>query len=95
MPLKERFMNWGEKKYGSEIISFNRLIEIFIPLLVDHFCLSLINMLNSSMVSSSGAAAVSAVSSVDLMNFFITNIFIAMATGCTVVVAQYVGRGEQ
>ncbi len=47
------------------------------------------------MVSSSGAEAVSAVSMVDSLNFFLTNLFIAIATGGTVVVAQYIGKGDK
>lgn len=46
------------------------------------------------MVASSGVAAVSAVSMVDSLNIFLVNVFIAVATGGTVIVAQYKGSGN-
>ena len=42
-------------------------------------------------ISSSGTAAISAVSMVDSINVFFLNVFVALATGGTVVVAQYKG----
>ena len=92
--LKQKLANFAEKTYSSQTLTFHDIVGIFLPILFDQFCVSLLNVLNSSMVSASGAAAVSAVSMVDSLNYFLTNFFISMATGGTVVVAQYRGRGD-
>lgn len=47
------------------------------------------------MISSSGAAAISAVNMVDSLNLFLMNFFVAIATGGTVVVSQYMGRRDK
>ncbi|MNO67235.1 MATE family multidrug exporter [compost metagenome] len=52
------------------------------------------SLLNTAMISSSGVAAVSAVSMVDSLNIFLINVFVAVATGGTVIVAQYKGSGN-
>ena len=52
------------------------------------------SLLNTAMISSAGVAAVSAVSMVDSLNIFLANVFIAVATGGTVIVAQYKGSGN-
>lgn len=104
-PLKDVFrrgIHWIQHKtywlidnyIAGESFTPQMLLSLFIPLLVDQILVSIINMLNSAMVSSSGAEAVSAVSMVDSLNLFLTNFFIAVATGGTVVVAQYRGRHE-
>jgi hypothetical protein len=46
------------------------------------------------MISAAGVAAVRAVSMVDSLNIFLVNVFIAVATGGTVIVAQYKGSGN-
>ncbi len=88
----ERFM---KKNFDSQTMSYHTVLSIYIPLLIDQAFVSMMTVVNSSMVSSSGAEAVSAVSMVDSLNFFLTNLFIAIATGGTVVVAQYIGKGDK
>ncbi len=88
----ERFM---KKYFDSQTMSYHTVLSIYIPLLIDQAFVSMMTVVNSSMVSSSGAEAVSAVSMVDSLNFFLTNLFIAIATGGTVVVAQYIGKGDK
>lgn len=51
-------------------------------------------LMNTAMISSAGVTAISAVSMVDSLNFFIVSIFIAVAIGGTVIVAQYRGSGN-
>lgn len=46
------------------------------------------------MISSAGVAAISAVNMIDSLNIFLLSVFIAVATGGTVVVAQYKGSGN-
>jgi len=80
-----------EKYFSGESMNYRQIIAIFIPVLVDQAFIVCLNLLNTAMVSSSGVAAVSAVNMVDSLNIFLVNVFIAVATGGTVVVAQYKG----
>ncbi len=70
------------------------VVAIFIPVLVDQAFVIILSLLNTAMISSSGVAAVSAVNMVDSLNIFLVNVFIAVSTGGTVVVAQYKGSGN-
>lgn len=85
----------GEKYLSGESFSFSDVKSLFYPILFDQAFLAFIGVFNSSLVSSSGAAAVSAVNMVDSLNFFLMNFFVAIATGGTVVVAQYMGRRDK
>ncbi|RIX54181.1 MATE family efflux transporter [Paenibacillus nanensis] len=76
-------------------MDYKQIFAIIIPIFVDTSFIVLLSILNTAMVSSSGVAAVSAVSMVDSINMFIMNLFIAVATGGTVIVAQYKGSGNQ
>ncbi|WP_423801185.1 MATE family efflux transporter [Neobacillus sp. SAB-20_R2A] len=82
------------KYFSGESIDYREMIAIIIPLFVDQAFLVLMSFLNTAMISSAGAAAVSAVSMVDSLNIFLVNVFIAVATGGTVIVAQYKGSGN-
>lgn len=75
-------------------MSYRKVISIIIPILVDQAFVVCLNLLNTAMISSSGVAAVSAVNMVDSLNIFLVNVFIAVSTGGTVVVAQYKGSGN-
>ena len=81
-------------RFSGEGISARQVVSLLIPILVDQACLVLISFLNTAMISSSGVDAVSAVNMVDSLNIFLVNVFIAIATGGTVVVAQYKGSGD-
>lgn len=87
--------NIAERMFTSSVLSFNDILKIFIPLFVDISLLALLTVINTSLISSSGEAAISAVNIVDTLNLMILNIIIAIATGGTVVVAQYSGRQEK
>src|SRR5690606_4043656 len=52
-------------------------------------------LINTALISSSGVAAISAVSIVDSLNIFLISVFIALATGGTVVIAQFKGSGQE
>jgi len=82
------------KYYETETISLLDIRKIVFPIFVDQTLVALLNFLNSSMVSGSGPEAISAVNMVDSLNNMLINFFIAIATGGTVVVAQYIGRRE-
>jgi putative MATE family efflux protein len=76
-------------------MDYKQIFAIIIPIFVDSAFIVLMALLNTAMISSSGVAAVSAVSMVDSINMFIINLFAAVATGGTVIVAQYKGSGNQ
>jgi putative MATE family efflux protein len=82
-------------RLSGESMSFSEVVKIFMPVLVDQAFIILLNLVNSSMISSSGVAAISAVNMVDSLNFFLINIFVAISTGGTVVVAQFKGSGNE
>ncbi len=92
---KRRLSGFLDKHFSGESIDYHHVVSLFVPVLVDQTFVVCLSMLNTSMVSSSGAAAVSAVSMVDSLNLFILNVFIAIATGGTVVIAQYRGSGNR
>jgi len=75
-------------------MNYKQIFGITIPIFVDSAFIVLISILNTAMISSSGVAAVSAVSVVDSLNMFIISVFIAIATGGTVIVAQYKGKRD-
>jgi putative MATE family efflux protein len=84
-----------DKYFTGESINYKQLIAIIIPIFVDQSFLILMSLLNTAMISSAGVASVSAVSMVDSLNIFLINVFIAVATGGTVIVAQYKGIGNK
>lgn len=92
--LFRRPVSFLEKRLSGETMSFRQVVSIFLPVLVDQAFVTCLNLVNTAMISSSGVAAVSAVSMVDSLNFFLVNVFIAVSTGGTVVVAQYKGSGN-
>lgn len=75
-------------------MDYKQVFAIMIPIFVDQALIVLMSILNTAMISSSGVAAISAVSTVDTLNFFIVSVFVAVATGGTVIVAQYKGSGD-
>ena len=85
----------GEKLYGGECMSFRQIANLFWPLFIDQLFLQGINVINTVMIASYGPEAISAVSLVGSFTMFVTSVFIAIATGCAVVVAQYCGKRER
>ncbi|QAY68493.1 MATE family efflux transporter [Paenibacillus protaetiae] len=80
--------------FNGKTMDYRQIFAIIIPVFVDSAFIVIMSLLNTAMISSSGVAAVSAVSMVDSINMFIVNVFIAVATGGTVIVAQYKGSGN-
>ncbi|MNW41060.1 MATE family multidrug exporter [compost metagenome] len=76
-------------------MNYKQIFSMLIPIFVDSAFIVFISILNTAMVSSSGVEAVSAVSMVDSVNIFIISVFIAISTGGTVIVAQYIGKRNQ
>lgn len=92
--MKKATIKILDKHLSGESMDFRQVISIILPLLVDQAFIVLLGLLNTAMVSSSGETAVAAVSMVDSLNIFLLNVFIALATGGTVIVAQYKGAGN-
>lgn len=92
--IKTRTTFLLNKYFTGETLDYKQIIAIIIPIFVDQAFIILMSLLNTAMISSSGVAAVSAVSMVDSLNIFLINVFVAVATGGTVIVAQYKGSGN-
>ncbi len=85
---------WLDKFLSGDSMDSGKIIALFLPILIDQAFIIGLNLLNTAMISSSGVNAVSAVNMVDSLNVFMINVFVAIATGGTVVVAQYKGSGN-
>ena len=71
------------------------LKKLLIPLIIDQILMWLIGFVDTVMVSNVSAASLSAVSLVESINQLILYLFAALATGGTVVCAQYIGLGDR
>ncbi|WP_442789530.1 MATE family efflux transporter [Paenibacillus sp. CAA11] len=76
-------------------MNYRQMIALFLPLLIDQAFIVGLNLVNTAMISSAGMAAVSAVNMIDSLNIFLINVFVAVSTGGTVVVAQYKGSRNE
>lgn len=86
---------WLSRRFNSTQFSYQEIFGMFGPLLIDQFFIYLIGMLTTSMISSSSQESVSAVSLVSPLTYMIIALSSAVASGGTVVVAQYKGKGDQ
>ncbi|WP_309118553.1 MATE family efflux transporter [Paenibacillus sp.] len=75
-------------------MDYKQTFGIILPIFVDNAFLIIMSLLNTAMIGSAGVAAISAVSMVESLNLFIVNLFLALAAGGTVIVAQYKGGGR-
>jgi putative MATE family efflux protein len=89
-----RYHRFFDKYLSGESIDYRQIISLFIPILIDQAFILSLNLVNIAMISSSGVAAISAVSMIDSLNIFLISVFVAVSTGGTVVVAQYKGSGN-
>ena len=80
--------------FTGESMNYRQIFALFFPILIDQAFIIGLNLVNTAMISSSGVDAVSAVNMVDSLNVFLVSVFVAIATGGTVVVAQYKGSGN-
>ncbi|MBE6564342.1 MAG: MATE family efflux transporter [Ruminococcaceae bacterium] len=71
------------------------LIRLLIPLIIEQILNATVGMADTLMVSSVGEAAVSGISLVDTINILVIGFQMSVAIGGTVIVAQYIGRGDR
>lgn len=96
---KESRMKRFESKFltrqlTTDQFTYNQVIGMLIPLVLDQLFIYAISLLTMSMISSSGQDSVTAVSLVTPVNFMITMIQAAFCSGGAVVIAQYKGHGD-
>lgn len=82
-------------QFSSTMFTHKEIMGMLFPLILDMFFINLINMLTTSMISSSSQASVAAVSMINPITTLVLCLLNAIAAGGTVVVAQYKGRGDQ
>ncbi|MBQ7943298.1 MAG: MATE family efflux transporter [Lachnospiraceae bacterium] len=71
-----------------------KLIALLIPIAIEQLLNAFMGMADTMMVSTVGAAAISAVSLVDSINNLVTQVFAAMAAGAAIICSQYIGSGN-
>jgi putative MATE family efflux protein len=70
------------------------LIKIILPLMAQQALSVMVGLVDSIMVSSAGEAAVSGVSLINTLDILLIYAFSALASGGAVVVAQFIGKGD-
>ena len=93
--LKEKTDHYLSGQFGSTMFSHKEIMNMLFPLILDMFFITAINMLTTSMISSSSQESVAAVSMISPIATLVLCLLNAIAAGGTVVVAQYKGRGVQ
>ena len=78
--------------FSGEGMSYRDVFSLLLPVVVDQFFLIGFNFINTAMISSSGAAAISAVNIVGSLNVLLVQLFTSIALGGTVLIAQYYGQ---
>ena len=89
-----RFIDQLKHFYSGEDVSYRFILSLVFPVVLDQFFLVSFNFINTAMISSAGTTAVSAVSMVGSLHFFLVNVFTAVGLGGTVLMAQYFGKKE-
>ena len=70
------------------------LIKIILPLMAQQALSVMVGLVDSIMVASAGDAAVSGVSLINTLDILLIYAFSALASGGAVVVAQFIGKGD-
>ena len=71
------------------------LLRISLPMAIEHISVSLMSVVSAMLMSSISEYATSALGMVDAVTHLILALFAALTTGGTIVVAQYIGRGDR
>lgn len=89
---------WRERiltQFSGPDFSHSQVFALLIPLVIDGACMVVMDVANTAIISSSGAAAISAVSTVAQLHWLIVGTFVAIALGGTVMVSQSFGRTDR
>ncbi len=84
-----------ERYFSGKDISYREVFGMMLPIIVDQSFIVGLSIINTAMISGAGIAAISAVNMVESLNIFLINVFVAIATGGTVAVAQYKGKKNE
>lgn len=90
--IKTKFKDILARFFSGEGMSYRDVFSLLLPVVVDQFFLIGFNFINMAMISSSGAAAISAVNIVGSLNVLLVQLFTSIALGGTVLIAQYYGQ---
>lgn len=93
--LKSKLDGFLNTQFSSTMFTYQEIFKMLFPLILDSFFINVINMLTTSMISSSSEESVAAVSMINPITTLVLCLLNAIAAGGTVVVAQYKGRGDQ
>lgn len=92
--LRDRFVDRRQIDWDHLMFSDLDLKKLLIPLIIENLLTNFMGMADSVMVARIGSAAISAVTLTDAINQLITQLFAAMATGGTILCAQYLGASR-
>jgi putative MATE family efflux protein len=84
-----------EQQFSSTLFSYRQIFSMLFPLILDQFFINTISLLTTAMISSSSQESVTAVSLVAPLSTLLYAVFGSISVGGTVVVAQYMGRGDK
>lgn len=79
-------------RVGEPMFDRKKLIALLVPLVIEQVLSATIGIADTIMVAQVGEHAMSGVALVDAINILLINVFSALATGGTVVTAQYIGQ---
>lgn len=89
-----KIISFLDNYFSSEMFSYKEIFNMLLPLILDMFFINIINLLTTSMISSSGEASVAAVSMINPISTMVMCLLNAVAAGGTVIVAQCKGQGD-
>lgn len=84
-----------QNRYGGTMFSYRQIFGMLFPLILDQFFIYFIGMLTNAMISSSSQESVTAVGLVSPIVMILMSLLFATCSGGTVIVAQYVGKGDE
>ncbi len=90
----EKLRGHLNRELTSDLFTWDEMKKMLITLLLDQFCINLLGLLSTSLVSSVGPAAIAAVSMVGTINNMVSLVFTSLASGGGIVVARAKGRGD-
>lgn len=93
--MKKRVVSYLEKNFSSDLFTYKEIFSMWFPLILDAFFINGISLLTTSMISSSGQESIAAVSMINPLTTLLVCGLTAIATGGTVIVAQYKGKGDE